>query len=621
MRAAERTGDRPGRARGRLLAALLGAAALLALPFVLGDFRAYQLASVYLYAIAALGVGLCWGRAGFLPLGQALFFGLGAYLSGHILLGVESPAAVYALLPLAVVAPGLLAFAIGVLVFRRRGESGPYFTMITLALTLLAYQLANSWEAVTGGFNGLKGIPGLPGLDGFTEAYYVAAVALLAALALLAWLLHAPLGVLWSALADNERRAMLFGFDTNRLKAVAFGVSGALGGLAGMLYAPQQGLVTPQSCGFVLSADLVIWAAVGGRGKLLGPVIGAVVVGLLTSELRERIDWWEIVLALVFIIVVLRFPQGLAGALESLTGALARRFGRGFGAGTAASTTGTAAGHGAAGAATGHGATDVGPIAAPPPRRPASANAALTIDDAHVGVGDVAILQGLTLRFPGPGVFCVIGPNGAGKTSTFNLISGELAAQRGRAAFDGEPLTRLAPHRITRLGIGRKFQIPSVFASLTVAENLAIALWSGRVRRRDLLASGPRRWTSPTVDALRARYPFLADGARRAAELSHGQRQVLELAMALAAEPRVLLLDEPCAGLSPQETAAVIETIRWTRARSEATIVIIEHDMALVKEVAEHVHVLHNGALLAQGSVAAVQADPAVRAVYVGAHK
>src|SRR5690606_36226794 len=111
-------------------------------------------------------------------------------------------------------------------------------------------------------------------------------------------------------------RAMLFGFDTNRLKAVAFGVAGALGGAAGMLYAPQQGLVTPQSIGFVLSADLVIWAAVGGRGKLLGPVVGTIVIGVLTSELRDRIDWWEILLALVFILVVLRFPQGLVGAVE-----------------------------------------------------------------------------------------------------------------------------------------------------------------------------------------------------------------------------------------------------------------------------------------------------------------
>ena len=121
-----------------MLSPALGALALLALPFVVGDFWSYQLALSFLYAIAALGVGLCWGRTGFLPLGQALFFGLGAYLSGLVLINVEHPAGLIALLPLAVVIPGLLAFAIGVLVFRRRGESGPYFTMITLALSLLA---------------------------------------------------------------------------------------------------------------------------------------------------------------------------------------------------------------------------------------------------------------------------------------------------------------------------------------------------------------------------------------------------------------------------------------------------------------------------------------------------
>ena len=207
---------------------------------------------------------------------------------------------------------------IGVLVFRRRGESGPYFSMITLALSLLGYQVANNWESVTGGFNGLKGIPGLPGLDSYTAAYCVAAVALVLSTLGVAWLYRAPLGVLWAALAHNERRVVLFGFDTNRLKAVAFGVSGLLAGIGGALYAPQQGLVTPQLAGFALSADLVIWAAVGGRGRLLGPVLGAVVIGALTSSLRDRFQFWEITIAIVFILVVLLFPQGLIGVFAPL---------------------------------------------------------------------------------------------------------------------------------------------------------------------------------------------------------------------------------------------------------------------------------------------------------------
>ena len=184
---------------------------------------------------------------------------MAAYLSGLALIRFEdSPWLLVVLLPLAAAASGLLAFAIGTLVFRRRGESGPYFSMITLALSLLGYQVANNWESVTGGLNGLKGIPGLPGLDSYTAAYCVAAIALVLSTLGVAWLYRAPLGVLWAALAHNERRVVLFGFDSNRLKAVAFGVSGLLAGIGGALYAPQQGLVTPQLAGFALSTDLVI---------------------------------------------------------------------------------------------------------------------------------------------------------------------------------------------------------------------------------------------------------------------------------------------------------------------------------------------------------------------------
>ena len=123
------------------------------------------------------------------------------------------------------------------------------------------------------------------------------------------------------------------------------------------------------------------------------------------------------------------------------------------------------------------------------------------------------------------------------------------------------------------------------------------------------------------LEELRARYPFLADAGRTAAELSHGERQILELAMALLGEPRLLLLDEPCAGLSPQETAQVIDVIRWASERRGATVVVIEHDMSLVRELADHVFVLHNGSLLAEGTVAEIQGNAAVKAIYVGAEK
>jgi branched-chain amino acid transport system permease protein len=573
-----------------LRAASLIVLVAIALPFLLGPFWAYQLGLYALYAAAAVGVGLCWGQAGFLPLGQALFFGLAAYLSGLTFIAFENlPIIAVLSMPVFALVSALLAYAIGVLVFRRPGESGAYFSMITLALSLLAFQIATSWNSVTGGFNGLKGIPGLPGLSDFSYVYYVSAAVLLIVLAVGGWLYNAPIGVLWRALAQNERRLQLFGFNTNQLKAFAFCVSGFMAGIGGVIYAPQQGIVTPQAVGFGLSADFVIWAAVGGRGSLLGPVVGTLLVGSLAAQLRDTVPFWEVIMAVFFIVIVLVFPKGIVGLADPLARFLISR-------------------------------RKPQPISAPehlsnnPP-------APLVLNTVGVRAGEFTILDRLSLNFDATGIFCVIGPNGAGKTSMFNAVSGELATVSGSIGLGATPVSGLTPHRITRLGVARKLQIPSVFQNLSIADNIAVAMWSGRARKLQLLDPRLRRWTSPILEDLQTHYPFLASGTRKAAELSHGEQQILELAMALLTEPRVLLLDEPCAGLSPEETAAVIGIVRWAAQRLGGAIIIIEHDMSLVKELAEVVYVLHNGTLLAKGSVAAIQADPAVRAVYVGGEK
>jgi branched-chain amino acid transport system permease protein len=562
----------------------------IALPFLLGAFWAYQLSLYALYAAAAVGVGLCWGQAGFLPLGQALFFGLAAYLSGLTFIAfADFPIVAVLAMPIFAAVSALLAYAIGVLVFRRRSESGPYFSMITLALSLLAFQIATSWNSVTGGFNGLKGIPGLPGLSDFSDFYYVSAVILLMVLAIAGWLLTAPVGVLWRALAQNERRLQLFGFDTNQLKAFAFAMSGLMAGIGGAVYAPQQGIVTPQAVGFALSADLVIWAAVGGRGSLLGPVVGTLLVGSLTAQLRDTLPFWEVLMAIFFIVIVLVFPKGVAGLAEPFARFL--RSGR------------------------------KRPAIAAPKHLSQAPPARLVLDSVGVRAGEVTILDRLSLDFEPSGIFCVIGPNGAGKTSMFNAVSGELATAAGSIELGDTAVGGLTPHRITRLGVARKLQIPSIFPDLSIADNLAVAMWSGRANKLQLLDPRLRRWSTPMLGDLQKRYPFLASAERKAGELSHGEQQILELAMALLTEPRVLLLDEPCAGLSPEETTAVIGIVRWAATRLGGAIIVIEHDMSLVKELAQIVYVLHNGTLLAKGSVTAIQADAAVQAVYVGGQK
>ena len=562
-------------------------AALAVLPQLVGEFWAYTLALYFLYAIASLGIGLCWGQAGFLPLGQAMFFGLAAYLSGLSLIHFKDSWLLLLLLPAAALAPGLLAYVIGLLVFRGRTLSGPFFAMITLALTLLAFQIANSWNDVTGGFNGLKNIPGLPGLSDFTDLYYVSAVALAICLLALAWLRRAPAGVLWRAVAQNEQRVRFCGFAVQNVKAAVFGLSGVLAGIGGVLYAPQQNLVTPQLCGFILSADLVIWAAVGGRATLYGPVVGAVLIGILTADLRDEISYWEVILAAIFIVVVLYFRQGLMGFVEPLFERMWRR--------------------------------PAGRSCDAPDRPPGPADTGFALDDVRVRIGSVNILEGLDLAVDRPGIYCLIGPNGAGKTSCFNAMTGELPVRSGHVRIFGRARTGAAADLLSRIGVGRKFQAPSLFPDLTVAENFNIGLWGGRARPRDLMRLRSHGWSSAILREAQARFPFLADEGRRAGDLSHGQRQILELAMVLIAEPGLILLDEPSAGLSQAETQEVIEAIRWVSGRLNACTVIVEHDMIFVRELADRIFVLHQGRLLASGTVAEIQADERVRAVYVGA--
>ena len=562
-------------------------ALLLLVPTFVGEYGAYQLGLYFLYALAAMGVGLAWGQAGILPLGQGMFAALGAYLAAYGLFGFGASPLAYLTIPVTCVVVALLGFVLAAVVFRGRSDQGPSFSLITLALTLAAFQVATTWTSVTGGFNGLRNIPSLPGLDGFLDLYYLIAVVLGLGIAAVDYLVRAPIGTLWRAVADNERRLAFLGYDVAVLKAAAFAVACGLAGLAGALYAPQQNLVTPDLAGFAFSGDLVIFAAAGGRATVLGPAIGAVVVGVLSAELRDRFPWWEIVVALFFIAVVLRLPGGLMTLFAPL-----RRLRL---------------------------ARSPSPVPSRAPDKPrVDAPLLVAFEEVCVRMGDVTILDGLSLRTGDEVVLCVIGPNGAGKTSALNVLTGALPMRSGRIVIDGFEVPRPQPAAVARSGVGRKFQTPSVFPKLTIDENLAIALWAGRWRGLDLLRPSLFGWTTPVLDEMRRRFGFLKSGGKPASDLSHGERQILELTMALITEPRLLLLDEPCAGLSHDETAGVIDAIAWARQTLKLRIIIIEHDMELVRRLADRVVVLHQGRFLADGSVEDVQANPQVRAVYVG---
>lgn len=571
----------------------LAVLALFLIPFIWGDFTAYQLGLYLLYGMVGQGIALCWGRAGFLPLGQALFFGIGAYLSGHALQGSASWSAVLVGFAAAIVIPGLLAWIVGVLAFDRQVGSGPYFSLITLALSMLGYQLANSMDALTGGFNGLTGIAGLPGIDTYSRLYFVIVIALALSTFLIGQVYRLPFGQLLDGVRENEDRMQLFGFRSSRLKALAFGFSGAVAGLAGALFAPLQGIVTPHSIGFQLSADLVIWTAVGGRFGLLGPVVGAVFIGFLAAGLRDHFRYWEIVVALLFIVVVLRLPGGFAGLLE----ASARRLGLVGGKPRGVERS-----------------IDVG-------RTGAVEHPELKFDGVTVRMGPVLILNDLSFAIDKPGNYCIIGPNGAGKTSTFNAMSGKLPAQSGRISWRGRALENTRPFVAAAHGVGRKLQVPSIFPGMTIGQNIDIALWSNRLKTSDLFSSSAYRWKTASLDEQVCYFRFLADEQTPAGRLSVGQRQMLDFAMTLLAEPDLVLLDEPCAGLSSVETEEMIQAIVALSVRTQAVFVIIEHDMQVVERLADHVIVMHQGALLASGTMLDIKSNAAVRNVYAGGSK
>ncbi|UCE32894.1 MAG: ATP-binding cassette domain-containing protein, partial [Burkholderiales bacterium] len=494
--------------RSAFFAPLVLSIGLAAVPFIGNDFVAYQIALFLTYGIATQGVALCWGRLGFLPLGHALFFGLGAYLAGGALKAAAAQPAWYLALVPAVVAPALLAWTVARLVFARSLKSGPYFSLITLAMTMLGFLAAQQWSALTGGFNGLGGIPEPPGLDRFGTLYWLIAGVAVLTTAILGALIRRPLGVLWSAIAQNEDRLQLFGYATDHLKAAAYALSALLAALAGALFAMHQGIVTPLAMGFVLSTEFVIWAAVGGKASPVGALLGAVIVGYASAELRELFVSWEVFVGLLFILVVRFMPNGIAGLV-------AHRLGTGSaapGAGVPASPA---------------------PATRAPTRVPS-----LAFEQVAASQRGIGILSGLSFEVAGPGIRAVIGPNGAGKTSAFNAMTGRLPVRGGRVRLGDADITGHTAWRVARKGVGRKLQIPSVFAELTVAQNLSVALWAGRLAGPSALTMAPHGWRTELRDEMLARFPELAAQLDApAGRLSQGHRQALELVMTVLPEP------------------------------------------------------------------------------------
>jgi branched-chain amino acid transport system permease protein len=405
-------------------------------------------------------------------------------------------------------------------------------------------------------------------------------------------LLRSPFGQVITALRANEGRTRALGFPIDRYKLASFCIAGMLAGLAGYLSAVQFGYVNPAHMGWRESGRVLMVVILGGSGTLFGPVLGAFVFVLLEDLLSGLTEHWLLIMGGFVVAVVLLLPNGIAGLLLYAAGRAGTRSGR-------AADVAFGEPHSSAVVVK----ANTGPILE-------------TIDLTRQYSGLLAVNR-VSLRFAPGKVHAVIGPNGAGKTTLINLLSGEVTPTSGRIRYNGRDVTGQSPDAISRLGIGRSFQVTNVYPSLSCFENCRIAAQSR--------LPSSMRFFRP-VSGLAA----VADNAQRAlmrcglaqrsleaaSALSHGDRRKLEIAMVLATEPELFLLDEPLAGMGPQESREILELLKVVA--RDHTLILIEHDMDAVFAIADTLTVMVNGQVIATGAVDQVRADRAVQDAYLG---
>jgi branched-chain amino acid transport system ATP-binding protein/branched-chain amino acid transport system permease protein len=575
--------------------AALAALALLTLPFWLGS--AYHLHVVIMagiFSVLALSLNLLLGYTGQLSLGHAAFFGIGAYTAALLALRAGWP--FWLDLPATAVTAGLAGWGIGRLALKVRGA---YFVLVTISFAGVISLISVNWMELTNGPLGLPGVPApeLLALSFRTKPAYYYLVLAAVALAYLVChrLVHSRLGRAFLALRENELLAESVGVDPTRTLVAATVVSAAMAGVAGGLYAHYVRFVSPEVFLFSYTVTMVIMVVAGGKGTLAGPVVGAVLFTALPEALREAVAWqWQMLAYGVLLVLLVFFlPRGIVTS-----------FGGGLGGPL-------------------RGLPQEGIAPAKPALERVQSSAPLRIEDLVVHFGGVAALAGVSFGVEPGTITSLIGPNGAGKTTVFNAITGYLRPLRGHVVWDDAPLTGRRPCEVARRGVVRTFQKTSVFPALSVRDNVMIGLHlRGRARALDILVG--RRAVREEEARLAAEaervIAFVGLAPRRdaiAGSLAYGEQRLVELAVALAARPRLLLLDEPGAGMTGGEKDRLVELVRRVREQG-VTVFLVEHDMRLVMGVSDTVIVLNHGRVIAEGPPVAIQANPDVIGAYLG---
>jgi branched-chain amino acid transport system ATP-binding protein/branched-chain amino acid transport system permease protein len=576
-------------ARGRgvaagLVAAVLGLGALAGagLPAFYESF----LYLIFSWIALATSWSLLSGYAGYFSFGHGAFFGAGMYTTATLAASLGVP--FLWTLPGAGLVAALLAAGIGAVVFRVRRLRGELFGLLTLAITFVLATIVLNTRIDGGPGVFLSGVP-LPRLvKSPTGTLYLLALGLAVATVALAFAVsRSRLGMGLFAIHDDEDVAEVEGVPTFRYKLVAFVLSAGIAGIAGGIHAMYVTYITVgETFAITVPLYVVLMSVLGGARHWLGPAVGATIIAAslyaFTGGAQAILGRAVVAFALVLVILVL--PEGVVPA------ALRRLRGR--------------AGEGGAPAVV----EPVAPALGGGPR--SGEGGALSCHDVWKAFGGIQALQGVSLDVAPGEIVGLVGPNGSGKTTLINVISGHYAADRGRVALGDRTLTGRPAHEIAGLGVSRTYQIPRPFPRLTVLENVTVAATFGGARHSARQArAAALGWLEFTGLARRA--AALPDA------LNLHERKFLELARALAAEPRVILLDEVLSGLNPAEISSAIRLVRAIRERG-VSIVFVDHLMRVVLELADRVVVLNEGEVIAAGRPREAMADPRVIEVYLG---
>ncbi len=581
--------------------------ALLLLPYlVAGRLSLAIFVFIGLFSLIVIGLTLLGGYAGQISLGQAAFYGIGAYVSAIATVHLAVPPLLA--LPLAALGSAAIAYLVGAPIFVLRGH---FLVLGTLGLNIVIDVLIRNMQGLTGGPTGLTGIPPLSIggviIAGDRPYYYCIWTLVLVTLWLGRNLIASRVGRALAAIRSSEVAAATLGISPAYYKSRVFACSAALAGLAGALYVHYLSFVSPSPFAFNFSIDLLVMSVLGGIFHLPGAVLGTAILTILREALRTVMPRllgsgasaeYEIVLfGLLLATVVIVSPSGVWPAIAALL-----RLHTSPRRPTIAVPPKAHAGH------------PLGP-------RDAPEGIILQVDALQKRFGGLFAVINLSFAVRAREIYAIIGPNGAGKTTAFNLISGVLRPTGGTITLRGQALSHLPAYHIAALGVARTFQTPKIFADLTVMENVMVGLHrqttTGFVRA--MLGLGRREDADAAAQALGylALVELVPQASDLAGSLSFGAQRRLELARALATSPSLLLLDEPASGLSATERRGLVQLVRVVR-DAGVTVLLVEHDVSLVMEVADRILVLNYGEQIAEGSPQEVRTDPRVIGAYLG---